>query len=112
MFIIIKYFNILLKRRRENKIESENKDELIQNNINQHNKQQKQPDIEIFSCFNCGHPYKAYPPDSSFNFAYISPCSETQNLEDNHNHRQPYECVNCTHRNYLYWCQGHSFTYE
>ena len=63
---------------------------------NQSRKQQKQPQIEIFSCFNCGHPYKAYPPDSSFNFAYISPCSETHNLEDNHNHRQPYECVNCT----------------
>ena len=76
-------------------IESENKDELTQNNINQRRRQQ-QPQSELFSCFNCGRRYKAYPPDSSFIFPYISPCSETHNLDDNHNHRQPYECVNFT----------------
>ena len=83
---------------------------MIQNNNNNNNNNEKlkQPEIKIFCCFNCGHPYKTYPPDSSFNFAYLSPCKETQDLQPNHNYKQYYECPNCPHRNILYWCQGHS----
>ena len=45
-----------------------------------------EPKVKIFSYFECGHPYKAFSPDSSFKDAYISPCSEINDLEPNHNH--------------------------
>ena len=79
-----------------------------QDNNNENLKKEQQPEINIFCCFNCGHPYKANPPDSSFNFAYLTPCQETRDLQPNHNHKQYYECPYCPHRNILYWCQGHS----
>lgn len=111
IYIIIKYFNKYSFDKKKGKdIESENKEKLMVNMDNENKKANRniqQPQIKVFSCFSCGHPYKAYPPDSSFMFAYLSPCSETNNLKSNHNHKQPYECINCTHRNYLYWCQGH-----
>lgn len=48
-----------------------------------------EPKVKIFSCFECGHPYKAFSPDSSFKYAYISPCPEINDLEPNHNDKQP-----------------------
>src|SRR5687768_13073624 len=68
-------------------------------------------EVQSFSCQNCGTPYKAHPPDSSFEHAYITPCTETEDLEPNHNYKQGYDCQNesCGHRNFLYWCQGHTY---
>ena len=37
---------------------------MIQNNNNNDNenlRREQQPEIKIFCCFNCGHPYKANP---------------------------------------------------
>jgi predicted RNA-binding Zn-ribbon protein involved in translation (DUF1610 family) len=59
-----------------------------------------------FACHNCGHPYSAYPPDSSFRYAYLNPCQEKSD-DPNHNYKQPYECDNCDFKNELYWCGGH-----
>ena len=61
-----------------------------------------------FSCRYCGHSYDVYPPDSSFEAAYISPCIE-QSSEPNHNLKTFYECDNCDTKNELYWCNGHVF---
>ncbi|HJS64064.1 MAG TPA: hypothetical protein VJ767_04295 [Nitrososphaeraceae archaeon] len=60
----------------------------------------------IFSCLNCGHEYTVYPPDSSFKYAYISPCQESSSIP-NHNLKTGNECENCHQINKLYWCQGH-----
>ena len=70
---------------------------MTQDNNKQNLKKEQQPEINIFCCFNCGHPYKANPPDSSFSFAYLTPCQETRDLQPNHNHKQYYECPYCPH---------------
>lgn len=62
-----------------------------------------------FGCVNCGEPYTVYPPDSSLKFPYLSPCTETSDLEPNHNLKTFRECMNCHYKNELYWCQGHTY---
>ena len=69
-------------------------------------KKSSEGEIQTFGCQNCGHPYKAYPPDSTFKFPRISPCQQSSN-DPNHNYKQGYDCENCGNRNFLYWCQGH-----
>ena len=64
---------------------------------------------KTFACGNCGHPYTAYPPDSRYLYAYLSPCEEKSD-DPHHNYKQPYECDNCDFKNELYWCGGHSYT--
>ncbi|HZB81157.1 MAG TPA: hypothetical protein VE264_07770 [Nitrososphaera sp.] len=32
--------------------------------------------VKTFAFRNCRHPYSAYPPDSSFRYAYLNPCQE------------------------------------
>jgi hypothetical protein len=65
-------------------------------------------DVKIFSCKQCGKPYEAYPPDSSFEGAYITPCQQ-QSTDANHNKKWYYKCDACTFNNELYWCTGHVF---
>jgi hypothetical protein len=61
---------------------------------------------QIFSCLNCGQSYTVYPPDSSFKYAFVSPCEESSS-RPNHNLKTGFDCQNCDNRNELYWCQGH-----
>jgi hypothetical protein len=64
--------------------------------------------VENFACQNCGEPYQAYPPDSTFKKALLKPCENNEG-DPNHNRKQFYECKNCDHKNELYWCPGHIF---
>ena len=72
-------------------------------------KKSNDPEFQTFGCQNCGHPFKAYPPDSTFKKALLTPCSETEDLEPNHNYKQGYDCEDCHNRNFLFWCQGHFY---
>jgi predicted RNA-binding Zn-ribbon protein involved in translation (DUF1610 family) len=64
---------------------------------------------KTFSCRNCGHPYTVYPPDSSYSYAYLTPC-QVADSDPSHNFKTKFECDNCNFANELFWCGGHIFT--